>query len=71
MLAIKTDIVNESDVKNLFVEIQQTFGRAADVLLNNAGYLEDSSIADTPVDTWWKAMVSSLLPFLFGSGRRC
>ncbi|KAH6710635.1 hypothetical protein BKA61DRAFT_489056 [Leptodontidium sp. MPI-SDFR-AT-0119] len=56
VLAIKTDIVNESDVKNLFVEIQQTFGRAADVLLNNAGYLEDSSIADTPVDTWWKAM---------------
>ncbi|KAH7308810.1 hypothetical protein BKA65DRAFT_601664 [Rhexocercosporidium sp. MPI-PUGE-AT-0058] len=56
VLAVKTDIVIESDVKNLFVEVQKTFGQAADVLLNNAGYLEDGSIADTPVDVWWKTM---------------
>ncbi|KAG4437489.1 hypothetical protein IFR05_007044 [Cadophora sp. M221] len=56
VLAVKTNIVNELDVKNLFAEIQRTFGQAADVLLNNTGYLEDSNIADTAVDTWWKSI---------------
>ncbi|PVH80210.1 NAD(P)-binding protein [Cadophora sp. DSE1049] len=56
VLSVKTDISNEHDVKNLFAEIQKTFGRAADVLLNNAGLLEDSNAIDTPVDKWWKTM---------------
>ncbi|KAL2069322.1 hypothetical protein VTL71DRAFT_15660 [Oculimacula yallundae] len=54
VLPVKVDIANESDVKILFAEIQKTFGRAADVLLNNAGYLKDGSIVDTPVDKWWQ-----------------
>lgn len=61
ILAIKTDISNEDDVKNLFAQIQKTFGRAANVLLNNAGILEDSHIIDTPVEQWWKTMVRALV----------
>ncbi|KAK0110151.1 hypothetical protein ONS95_002803 [Cadophora gregata] len=60
VLAVKTDVSDEEDVKNLFVEIQKTFGRAADVLLNNAAILEDSEIVDTSVDKWWKTMEINL-----------
>ena len=58
ILAVKTDIISDSDVKNLFVQVQQTFGRHADVLLNNAGYISDGeTIGDTPTEQWWKAIV--------------
>lgn len=60
VLAVKTDIVSEADAKNLFAKVQEKFGRAADVLLNNAGYgKDDSNIADTPVADWWLGIVSS------------
>ncbi|EKD14500.1 uncharacterized protein L3040_000031 [Drepanopeziza brunnea f. sp. 'multigermtubi'] len=60
VLAVKTDIVVESDVKSLFDRVQETFGRAADVLLNNAGYLKDGAIAETPADEWWTGIEINL-----------
>jgi len=57
VLAVKTDIASEESVKNLFVEVQKTFGRPADVLLNNAGHLDEgTTIAETSPDQWWKTM---------------
>lgn len=37
VLSVKVDIASESDVRNLYAEIEKFFGRAADVLINNAG----------------------------------
>jgi NAD(P)-dependent dehydrogenase (short-subunit alcohol dehydrogenase family) len=55
ILAIPGDITSNEDVKNLFASVQKTFGRAADFLLNNAGFLEDNKlIGETPADVWWK-----------------
>jgi len=54
ILAVKTDIVSEDSVKDLYAEVQKTFGRPADVVLNNAGYLKDEeNIGDTPPSEWW------------------
>jgi NADP-dependent 3-hydroxy acid dehydrogenase YdfG len=59
VLSVKTDIVSESDVSNLYTQVQKRFGRHADVLLNNAGYLQDEQlIGETPVEDWWKGIVS-------------
>jgi NAD(P)-dependent dehydrogenase (short-subunit alcohol dehydrogenase family) len=44
VLTVKADITVEKDVENLDVEIQKVFGRHADALLNNAGYLDDGKI---------------------------
>ncbi|KAI9056235.1 hypothetical protein LZ554_001163 [Drepanopeziza brunnea f. sp. 'monogermtubi'] len=60
VLAVKTDIIVESDVKSLFDQVQETFGRAADVLLNNAGYLKDGAVAETPADEWWSGLEINL-----------
>lgn len=59
VLPVKTDIQSEDEVRNLFASVQKTFGRPADVLLNNAGYLQDEQlIGETPVAEWWKAFVN-------------
>ncbi|KUJ23630.1 NAD(P)-binding protein [Mollisia scopiformis] len=55
VLAVKGDIVSNEDIKHLFSAVQETFGRPADVLLNNAGFLDDDRlIGETPADVWWK-----------------
>lgn len=59
-LSVKVDIVNEDDVKNLFQVVQKEFGRPADVLLNNAGLLEDGFIGETEPSAWWRGIVSFL-----------
>ncbi|KAI6717209.1 hypothetical protein JHW43_000384 [Diplocarpon mali] len=56
VLAVKADVANESEVENLFAQVQKTFGRAADVLLNNAGYDKDVSIIGLSTDEWWKGI---------------
>jgi NAD(P)-dependent dehydrogenase (short-subunit alcohol dehydrogenase family) len=59
VLPVKADISSVEEVDNLYKKIQQTFGRPADVLLNNAGYLRDDEfIGETPVEEWWKGIVS-------------
>lgn len=61
ILAIPGDITSEADVKNLYGSIQRTFGRPADFLMNNAGYLEDGNlIGETPADAWWKSFEINL-----------
>jgi len=55
VLTVPTDVTNEKDVQNLYVQVQQKFGRHADVLLNVAGYMEDAKIiGEQDVDTWFK-----------------
>ncbi|KAF7945128.1 hypothetical protein EAE96_009907 [Botrytis aclada] len=59
-LSVKVDIANEEDVKSLYETVQKKFGRHADVLLNNAGYLEDGKIAETEPGAWWKTFEINL-----------
>lgn len=60
-LAVKADITSTEEVKNLFASVQKTFGRPADFLLNNAGYLEDGKlIGETSADDWWKTFEINL-----------
>ena len=61
VLTVQTDISSEKDVIGLFAAVQKEFGRPADVLLNNAGYLQDDQlVGETPVGDWWKSFVSFL-----------
>jgi NAD(P)-dependent dehydrogenase (short-subunit alcohol dehydrogenase family) len=60
VLSVATDISSESDVKYLYDEVQKKFGRPADVLLNNAGYLHDDQlVGDGPTGEWLMTIVSS------------
>ncbi|KAF7857974.1 hypothetical protein EAF04_009331 [Stromatinia cepivora] len=60
-LAVKVDIANEEDVKNLYKTVQEEFGRHADVLLNNAGYVQDTPlIGEMEPSTWWKTFEINL-----------
>ncbi|KAF7890256.1 hypothetical protein EAF00_008571 [Botryotinia globosa] len=59
-LSVKVDIVNEEDVKNLFETVQKEFGRHADVLLNNAGYISKGMIGEEEPSDWWKAIEINL-----------
>ena len=60
LLLVPTDISGEKDVENLFSEVQKSFGRAADVLVNNAGFLEEQKlVGEADVNEWWKGMVGS------------
>jgi NADP-dependent 3-hydroxy acid dehydrogenase YdfG len=63
VLAVSADITIESDVENVYAQVQKAFGRQADVLLNNAGFLDDGkgSIGAQSVEDWWKVMVSCIL----------
>jgi NAD(P)-dependent dehydrogenase (short-subunit alcohol dehydrogenase family) len=58
-VSVKLDISVEEDVKNLYATVQKEFGRPADIVLNNAGYLDDDSmVGETEPATWWKGLVS-------------
>jgi NADP-dependent 3-hydroxy acid dehydrogenase YdfG len=60
VLPVKADITSEEQVKNLFASVQTTFGRPADVLINNAGYLKDDQlIGEATPNEWWTGIVSS------------
>jgi NAD(P)-dependent dehydrogenase (short-subunit alcohol dehydrogenase family) len=62
VLAVNADITSEEEVKNLFALVQKTFGRPADVMLNNAGYLKDDQlIGETAPNDWWTGIVSCYL----------
>jgi NADP-dependent 3-hydroxy acid dehydrogenase YdfG len=61
ILAIRADVTNSSDMEFLFSSVRKEFGRAADVVLANAGVMEKHNlIADQDVDAWWNSMVGSL-----------
>ena len=54
-LAIKTDITQESDVKNLVNTVVKEFGRI-DILVNNAGFGVAEPILNLSLKTWDKVM---------------
>ncbi|TGO36077.1 hypothetical protein BHYA_0136g00200 [Botrytis hyacinthi] len=59
-LSVKVDIANEEDVKNLYETVQKEFGRHADVLLNNAGYMSNGMIGEAEPSDWWKGIEINL-----------
>ena len=68
-LAIKADVANAAEVKQLFEKTLETFGHV-DVVVNNAGIMPLSPIAKSDVETFDKVIATNL-----GSswllGRRC
>lgn len=54
-LAVKADVSNPEDVRQLFEKTIQTYGRV-DVVVNNAGIMPLSSIAKGDVDTFDKVI---------------
>ncbi|KAL9638220.1 MAG: hypothetical protein Q9164_001697 [Protoblastenia rupestris] len=66
ILAVRTDVVVEEDVKNLFSKVKETFGRAPDVVLCCAGWVFGwHNIGDMgAVDNFWKVYVRIPRPYL-------
>jgi NAD(P)-dependent dehydrogenase (short-subunit alcohol dehydrogenase family) len=57
---VRTDVKIEEDVDNLFQHVKATFGRPADVVYANAGWVSDLiPSAKESVKTWWSVYVSS------------
>ncbi|MBO9701431.1 MAG: SDR family oxidoreductase [Sporocytophaga sp.] len=50
-IAIKADVSNENDVKDMFKEAISTFG-TIDILVNNAGIQKDASITEMSLNDW-------------------
>jgi len=62
ILAVLTDITVEREVENLFQEVNNAFGRPADVVIANAGQLsEPKLVAEQPVSAWWKVYEINVL----------
>lgn len=64
VLAIQTDLFVEEQVRELFQDVNEAFGRPADVVIGNAGMSIDAlnRVAEESVSTWWKVMVSESTP---------
>jgi NAD(P)-dependent dehydrogenase (short-subunit alcohol dehydrogenase family) len=59
VLGIVADLKVEAEVEALFREVNEIFGRPADVVIANAAQLsENLSLADEDVTTWWSVWVS-------------
>ncbi|KAI0126343.1 hypothetical protein BJ170DRAFT_655693 [Xylariales sp. AK1849] len=55
VLSVKLDVSSEDSVKAAADAVTKEFGGALDVLINNAGYLEEwRPIAETDSSEWWK-----------------
>lgn len=62
ILAVRADVTVANDMEFLFSNVRSAFGRAADVVLANAGIMEKHNlIADQDVDAWWNSMARNLL----------
>jgi NAD(P)-dependent dehydrogenase (short-subunit alcohol dehydrogenase family) len=62
VIAVRTDVKIEGDVDNLFQKVRDTFGRPADVVYANAGWVSELiPSAEESVETWWSVYVSELL----------
>ena len=62
VLTVQTDLVVDGDVENLFAQATNTFGRLPDVVLSNAGAVEDDLVpaGEHDVEAWWNLVVSDL-----------
>ena len=59
VLAVQADLKVERQVEHLFKKVQQAFGRPADVVIANAGWVSDlRPMAEESVSTWWSVYVS-------------
>ncbi|EPS39433.1 hypothetical protein H072_6780 [Dactylellina haptotyla CBS 200.50] len=55
VVSAKVDVTSESDVKSFASQVGEKFGGSVDLLINNAGYLEEwAPFAETKPDEWWK-----------------
>ncbi len=50
-MIVKTDVSNETDVKNMVALAKSTFGRI-DILVNNAGINRQYPVEEMPLDVW-------------------
>ena len=53
------DVCNESEVKALFSDVINTFGRV-DILVNNAGISTQTDIVDTSLEEWERVLKTNL-----------
>jgi NAD(P)-dependent dehydrogenase (short-subunit alcohol dehydrogenase family) len=59
VIGVQTDVKIEDDVDNLFQQVKKTFGRPADVVYANAGWVSELiPSAEESVKTWWSVYVS-------------
>ena len=59
VIAVRTDVKIEGDVDNLFQKVKDAFGRPADVVYANAGWVSAFvPSAEESVETWWSVYVS-------------
>lgn len=59
VIGVRTDVKVEGNVDNLFQKVKNTFGRPADVVYANAGWVSDLiPSAEESVETWWSVYVS-------------
>jgi NAD(P)-dependent dehydrogenase (short-subunit alcohol dehydrogenase family) len=60
-LAVPTDVSKDADTTNLFAQVSETFGRAADVVFANAGVGPPPvPLAEDDVRTWWSTFVGGI-----------
>jgi NAD(P)-dependent dehydrogenase (short-subunit alcohol dehydrogenase family) len=59
VVGVRTDVKIKSDVDHLFQTVNATFGRPADVVYANAGWVSELiPSAEESVETWWSVYVS-------------
>ena len=59
VIAVEADISNVTDIHNM-IEYVANFFSGLDILINNAGILDSSSIADMKEETWDRVMAVNL-----------
>jgi NAD(P)-dependent dehydrogenase (short-subunit alcohol dehydrogenase family) len=63
VIGVKTDVKIDTDTDNLFEQVRTAFGRPADVVYANAGWVSElKPSAEESVKTWWSVYVSADLP---------
>ena len=65
-VAVQADLANEADVRRLFAETKQAFGRL-DVLVNNAGIYEFAPIASVTAELFHKQFNLNVLGLLLAT----
>ena len=62
VIGIKTDVKIDTDTDHLFERVKATFGRSADVVYANAGWVSElKPSAEESARTWWSVYVSTNL----------
>ena len=60
VLGVRTDVKSDTDTDNLFEQVKKNFGRPANVVYANAGWVSGlKPPAEESVETWWSVYVSA------------